>query len=112
MDLKRKTIHPDIAVIEMSGRLLMGPDCKSIEKEIDDVLGKNQKRVILDFTGVTQIDSAGVGQVVKSFTRIKKAGGELRIAGVKGMLDGVFKMTQVHKAIAMYPTQQDASENF
>ncbi|HEV2615490.1 MAG TPA: STAS domain-containing protein [Candidatus Acidoferrales bacterium] len=112
MDLKRKTIHPDIAVIEMSGRLLMGPDCKRIEKEIDDVLEKNQKRVILDFTGVTQIDSAGVGQVVKSFTRIKKGGGELRIAGVKGMLDGVFKMTQVHKAIAMYPTTQDASTDF
>ncbi|MGH9710583.1 MAG: STAS domain-containing protein [Candidatus Acidiferrales bacterium] len=112
MDLKKKQIDPDIAVIEMSGRLLMGPDCKKIEAEIDDVIEKNQKRVILDFTEVTQIDSAGVGQVVKSFSRMKKSGGELRIAGVKGMLDGVFKMTQVHKAIAMYPTPQDASKNF
>lgn len=112
MDLKRKQIHPDVAVLEMSGRILMGPDCKAIEKEIDLLIEQSQKRVIFDLTRVVQIDSAAVGQVAKSFSRMKQSGGELRLAGVKGMLEGVFKMTQLHKVIAMYPTPQDASENF
>lgn len=112
MDFKRKQISPEISVLEMSGRFLMGPDCKQMEKEVDQLIQANQKRVILDFTGVFQIDSAGVGQVVKSYTRVKDAGGDLRLAGVKGMLDGVFKMVQVHKVIGMFPNVQAASENF
>lgn len=112
MELKRKQIKPGMAVLEMRGRLLMGPDCKLIDKEINELIAANETRVIFDVSGVSQIDSAGVGQVVKSFTRLKKSGGDLRLAGVTGMLDGVFRMTQVHKIIAMYPTPQDASEGF
>lgn len=112
MDFKQKQLSPEITVIEMTGRFLMGPDCKQIEKEIEQMIQANKKRVILDFTGVFQIDSAAVGQVVKAFTRMKGAGGDLRLAGVKGMLGGVFKMTQVHKVIGMYPSAQEASENF
>lgn len=112
MDFKRKQISPDVVVLQMSGRFLMGPDCRQMEKEIEELMKANQKRVIFDFTGVIQIDSAGVGQVVKSFTRLKSGGGELRLAGVKGMLDGVFKMTQVHKVIGIYPDVQAASQTF
>lgn len=112
MDFKRKQISPDIAVLEMSGRFLMGPDCRQMEKEIEQLVQANQKRVILDFAGVFQIDSAGVGQVVKSFTRVKDGGGKMRLAGVKGMLDGVFRMMQVHKVIEIFPDVPSASQSF
>jgi anti-anti-sigma factor len=112
MDFKRKQLSPEITVLEMSGRFLMGPDCKQMDQEIAGIIEAKQRRVILDFTGVFQIDSAGVGQVVKSYARMKKAGGELRIAGVKGMLERVFQMTQVHRVIGMYPTAQAAAEGF
>lgn len=112
MELKRKQIKPGIALLEMRGRILMGPDCKLIDKEIDELIAANETRVIFDVSGVSQIDSAGVGQIVKSFARLKRSGGELRLAGVTGMLDGVFKITQVHKVITMYPTPQAASEGF
>jgi anti-sigma B factor antagonist len=112
MELKRKQVRPGVALLEMRGRILMGPDCKLIDQEIDELIAANETRVIFDVSGVSQIDSAGVGQVVKSFARLKKSGGELRLAGVTGMLDGVFKITQVHKVIVMYPTSQAASEGF
>lgn len=112
MELKRKQVKPGVALLEMRGRILMGPDCKLIDKEIDELIAANETRVIFDVSGVSQIDSAGVGQIVKLFARLKKSGGELRLAGVTGMLDGVFKITQVHKVIVMYPTPQAASEGF
>ena len=90
----------------------MGADCALIDKEIEALIAKDQKRVILDLSEVRLIDSAGVGQVVKSFTRLKKSGGDLRVAGVSGMLDGVFKLTQVHKVIGMYASAQEASQDF
>jgi len=109
---KSRQIAPGIAVVEISGRLLMGVDCTVIDKEIEALMAREQKRVILDLSEVRIIDSAGVGQVVKSFTRLKKSGGDLRVAGAGGMLDGVFKLTQVHKVIGMYANAHEASQNF
>jgi anti-sigma B factor antagonist len=109
---KSRQIAPGIAVVEISGRLLMGADCALIDKEIEALIAREQKRVILDLSEVRIIDSAGVGQVVKSYTRLKKSGGDLRVAGAAGMLDGVFKLTQVNKVIGMYASAQEASQNF
>jgi anti-sigma B factor antagonist len=112
VDIKRKQIRPGVMALEMTGRILMGPDCQLIEKEVEQALAHGDTRVIFDLSGVFQIDSAGVGRIVTCFTRLKKSGGDLRLAGVKGMLQGVFQMTQVHKVIGMFPTTAEAAENF
>lgn len=112
VEIKRRQLKPGVVALEMSGRILMGPDCQQLEKEIDQLLAAGQLRVVLDLSGVYQIDSAGVGKIVMCFARLRRAGGEMRLAGVKGMLDGVFKMTQVHKVIGMHSTSAEAAENF
>jgi anti-sigma B factor antagonist len=112
VDIKKTEIKPGVTALHLSGRFLMGPDCEQLGQELEQVLAGSGKRVILDLSGVYQIDSAGVGKVVMCFSRMKKSGGQLRLAGITGMLDGVFKMTQVHKVIPIFPTVADASQNF
>lgn len=47
MIIKTSEIKPGIAVLEMSGRVQMGNDCKRIEKEVEDHLQRNEKFMIL-----------------------------------------------------------------
>jgi len=96
----------------MSGSILMGPDCQRIEQELEQLLRQNETRVIFDLSGISTIDSSGVGKIVSCFSRLKKSGGSLRLAGLKGMVEHAFKLTQVHKVIGIYPTASDASESF
>ena len=112
MNLSTKEIQPGIWVIEMSGNVHMGADCKRVEQEIEGHIEKRQTRIIFDMGKVNHIDSAFVGQIVKSFSRLKKAGGKLRLAEVKGMAEGVLKMTQVDKVIPIFPTVTAACEDF
>lgn len=112
MEIKKAPSTSGIVVLEMTGRILMGPDCKKMEEEVERLIQENETRVIFDVTGVYQVDSAGLGRIVACFTKLKKAGGLLRLAGVKGMLEGVLKITQVHRVIGIYPSVAEASENF
>jgi anti-anti-sigma factor len=110
--LSKKEIKPEIWVFELSGRVQMGPDCKRVDQEVEDHIAKNETRIILDMAGVDHIDSAFVGQIVKSFSRLTKSGGSLRLAAVKGMVEGVLNMTQLNRIIRIYPTALAASEDF
>jgi len=112
MKFTKKQIEPGIVVLEMAGRFVMGPDCQKLDREVDDHAQRGEKSFILDLTAVDHVDSAAIGQIVKSFSKLKKSGGTLRLAGVKGMVDGVLKLTQVHKVIEIFPTAQDAARNF
>jgi anti-sigma B factor antagonist len=112
VNLSKKEIQPGIWVMEMSGNVHMGADCKRVDQEIEGHIEKHQTRIIFDMAKVNHIDSAFVGQIVKSFSRLKKAGGKLRLAEVKGMAEGVLKMTQVDKVIPIFPTVTAACEDF
>lgn len=112
MKLAKKQIDPGIVILEISGRFIMGTDCQQLDREVDAHILQNEKRFIFDLSGVDHVDSAAVGQIVKSYSKLKKSGGSLRLAGVKGMVDGVLKLTQVHKVIEIFPTAHDAAQNF
>ena len=98
--------------MEMSGNVHMGADCKRVDQEVEGHIEKRQTRIIFDLRKVDHIDSAFVGQIVKSFSRLKKADGKLRLAVASGMVEGVLKMTQVDKVIPIYPTVAAACEDF
>ena len=112
LEIKKKEIKPGIVVLELVGRITMGPDCLRIEQEVEQLMRQNERRIIFDLTEISMVDSTGIGQIVKCLSKLKKSGGSLRLAGLKGMVAGVFKITRVDQAIGIYPTALAASENF
>lgn len=112
MKFTKKQIEPGIVVLEMTGRFVMGPDCQKIDREVDDHAQRGERSFIFDLTAVDHVDSAAIGQIVKSFSKLKRSGGTMRIAGAKGMVEGALKLTQVHKVIEIFPTAQDAAKDF
>lgn len=102
---------PGVAILEMKGSIHAGPDCHRVEHELDALLRGTKTHVIFDLTDVTHIDSAAVGTIVTCFSRLKRAGSALRLAGAHGMVEGTLKMTQVHRVIPMYATASDAAED-
>jgi anti-sigma B factor antagonist len=112
MKFAKKNIDPGIVVLEMSGRFLMGPDCQQVDREVETHIQRGEKSFIFDLSAVDHMDSASVGQIVKSYSRLKKSGGTLRLAGPTGMVDGVLRLTQVHKVIEIFPTAQEAAKDF
>jgi anti-sigma B factor antagonist len=111
MEFKRKDLGPSVVVLEMTGKVTMGRDLKRIDEEVGLLIGEKRTRVIFDLSGVHFLDSSAVGCIVRNLTRLKNSGGSLRLAGVKGMVEGVLKLTHVDKVIEIYPTALDASQD-
>jgi anti-sigma B factor antagonist len=112
VNIRRKDSESGIVVLEMFGNIRMGPDCQRIFQEVDQLVGKNQNRVIFDFSAVDYLDSAGIGTLVSCLTKIKNSGGEMRLAGLKPMVAGVFKLTKIDTIIGIFPTVAEALRNF
>ncbi len=112
LQIAKREIRPGVFVLEMAGRIQLGPDCQRIVQEVEQLLGRSENRLIFDLSKVTFLDSGGLGEIVRCFSKLKKSGGSLRLAGVRGMIATVIKITKVDKVIETYPTAVEAAGNF
>jgi anti-anti-sigma factor len=112
LHLAKHQVKPGIVVIEMKGSIHAGTDCRRLELEVEQQIAAKTSLVIFDFTEIAHIDSSAIGSVVRSYSLMKKTGGLLRLAGIKGMLEGTLKLTKVDKLVEIFPTAQAAAENY
>jgi anti-anti-sigma factor len=101
-----------MAALEMKGSIHGGAECARLEKEVDGMIAARETRVIFDMAGVTHIDSAAIGMIVRCFTKLKKASGKLRIATAQPMIIYSLKMTKLDTLIEMFPSVDQAAEGF
>jgi anti-sigma B factor antagonist len=112
VEIVRKELSPGVAVLELRGQLQMGVECKRLSLAVDELLKEKRTRIVLDFSQVTRLDSGGVGQIVNCLSRLKVAGGAMRLSGVSGAVAGILKLTKVDRLVKVYPTALEASQDF
>jgi anti-anti-sigma factor len=112
IDFAKRALQPGVTVLEMKGSIHSGPECAQLEREVDGMIVAQQTRVIFDMAGVTHADSAAIGAIVRCFTKLKSAGGALRIAAAHPMIEHSLKLTKVDMLIEMLPTVDKAAKGF
>ena len=112
MQIVKKQFKAGIIILELSGPLQMGVECKQLELALDQLLRDGETQVVLDLTKLTKLDSGGLGKIVNCFSRVKTAGGALCLAGTTGMIDGVLKLAHADRFLKSYPTAREAAESF
>jgi anti-sigma B factor antagonist len=112
LTIERKQLPPDITVLEMTGRIILGNSSRDVEMQIAELLRENTKKIILDITGVTMLDSTGVGILVVCEGKVTKAGGQLHVAGATGVVEDILQTTNVGKLVPLFPTVAEAVNSF
>jgi anti-sigma B factor antagonist len=112
MEIQTKRVSPDIVVLEITGRITLGRECKHLEWTTEGLLRDNEKKIIVDLSHVTQLDSTGIGIIMMCAGQLKQAGGELRVAGATGHVENVLKMTNVGQVVGLHPTAAAAAIGF
>jgi anti-sigma B factor antagonist len=68
-----------VTVVDLSGRVKEGEDIAVLRDTINDLLGKGQKKILLNLSDVNHIDSSGLGALLGTFTSVRNQGGELKL---------------------------------
>ncbi len=112
LEIQTRQLDPDITVLDIKGRITLGGDSKQLEWSVEKLISEGKKKIVLDLSGVTSLDSTGIGIIVMSAGRIKKAGGELRVTGATAHIEDVLKMTNVDQLVGLHATIAAATASF
>jgi|SRR5579871_2279872 anti-sigma B factor antagonist len=112
LSIQTKHLDPDIVVLEMTGKITMGNDCRQVEWTARKLVDESRKKVVFDLTGISHVDSTGIGIIVTVAGQMRQAGGELRIAGANEHVQKILKMTAVDQIVKLDSTPGAAAANF
>jgi anti-sigma B factor antagonist len=101
-----------VVVASLSGKLAAGVGDRQLHELLDELLAENRKRILLDLSGVTGIDSSGVGELVAGLRVARELGAELRILQAPERVHSILSLTQVLPLFEVHQTESDAIAAF
>ena len=85
-----------VTVVDMSGRITLGEGSVILRDTIKDLVGKGQKKILLNLGDVTYIDSSGIGELVSAFTSVRNQGGELKLLNLTKKVHDLLQITKLY----------------
>ena len=97
MSMKASTRQVDgITIVDLSGRITLGEGSVVLRDTIKDLLGKGQKKILLNLGDVSYIDSSGIGELVSAFTSVRNQGGELKLLNLTKKVHDLLQITKLY----------------
>jgi len=102
----------DVAVLDLSGRLTGQDGSTRLKDKINSVIHEGGRKILVNLGGVTYIDSSGLGELVSSFTGVKRHDGRLKLFNVGGRSKDLLVMTKLIMVFETFDTEADALASF
>jgi anti-anti-sigma factor len=97
----------DILAVVVSGSLDES-NCNYLLDCMKEEVLEGRKKLILDCSHLTYISSMGLGVLARVHSRMKKVGGDVKLAGVHGTVANLLNIVRFNTLFNLYPTLEEA----
>lgn len=106
-----KTKQDGILICNINGDIDINssPDIRKIFSELT---AKQEKKIIIDLSEVSYIDSSGLATLVEVLKKVKGYDGRLKLSNLADKVKGLFEITKLEKIFQIYDTVEGAISDF
>ena len=83
----------DVTVIDAAGRITLGDGSSAFRDLIKDMVGKGNKKILLNLGEVSYIDSSGIGELVSAYTTVSNSAGDLKLLNLNKRVKDLLQIT-------------------
>jgi len=88
--------------------LLAGGPAEAFEGQLRQLVRNGHRHLLVDLSGVTAIDSAGIRALVRGHTSAQRAGGSLRLAAARPAVSKVLELSHLTSVFESYESVEAA----
>ena len=95
-------------IVDLSGSLTMGDPAIRLRDMVNRSVAEGNVRLIINLAGVSALDSSGIGELVATYTTIKKLQGDVKLLNLSPRVRDLLKMTKLLTVFDTYDDEQKA----
>src|SRR6188768_3309178 len=94
MEIVERTVS-DVTVLDLKGKMTLGEGDELLKDKINSLLASGKKKLLLNLESVPYIDSAGLGEVVRTYTTVSRQGGSLKLLNLTKRIEDLLSITKL-----------------
>jgi anti-sigma B factor antagonist len=101
-----------VTIVDCSGRITLGEGSVTLRETVTQLLGKGEKKILLNLGDVNYIDSSGIGELVSAFTTVRKQGGDLKLLNLTKKVHDLLLITKLYTVFDVKDDEAVAVKSF
>jgi anti-sigma B factor antagonist len=102
----------DVTILDLKGKLTLGEGDTLLKDKVNSLILEGQKKLVMNLEGVPYIDSAGLGEIVRTYTTVSRQGGKLKLLHLTKRIQDLLSITKLLTVFETYETEEDAVRSF
>ena len=102
----------EVLILDLSGKLTIGEGDELLKDKINSLVQQGRRKLVLNLAGVPYIDSAGLGEIVRTYTTVSRQGGKLKLLNLTKRIQDLLAITKLLTVFETFDSEQEAVQSF
>jgi anti-sigma B factor antagonist len=102
----------DVVVLDLKGRITMGEGDELLKDKVNSLVNQGHKKIVLNLAEVPYIDSAGLGEIVRTYTTVSRQGGSLKLLNLTKRITDLLSITKLLTVFETFDSENEAVRSF
>jgi anti-sigma B factor antagonist len=102
----------DVVILDLKGKITLGEGDELLKDKVNSLVNQGQRKIVLNLGGVPYIDSAGLGEVVRTYTTVSRQGGSLKLLNLTKRITDLLSITKLLTVFETFDSEADAVRSF
>jgi len=102
----------DVVVLDLKGKITLGEGDELLKDKVNSLVNQGIKKIILNLADVPYIDSAGLGEVVRTYTTVSRQGGSLKLLNLTKRITDLLSITKLLTVFETFDSENEAVRSF
>ena len=102
----------DVIVLDLKGKITLGEGDELLKDKVNSLVNQGHKKIVLNLAEVPYIDSAGLGEVVRTYTTVSRQGGSLKLLNLTKRITDLLSITKLLTLFETFDSEIEAVRRF
>jgi len=102
----------DVTILDMKGKMTLGDGDEMLRGKVANLVQAGDKKIVLNLGDVPYIDSAGLGEIVRTYTTVSRQGGALKLLNLTKRITDLLAITKLLTVFDTFETEAEAVKSF
>ena len=102
----------DVTILDVTGKMTLGEGDEILKDKVHSLALQGRKKIVLNLAGVPYIDSAGLGEIVRTYTTVSRQGGKLKLLNLTKRIQDLLAITKLLTVFETYESEPEAIKSF
>ncbi|MFN7943236.1 MAG: STAS domain-containing protein [Thermoanaerobaculia bacterium] len=107
-----KRVRDGVTILGVEGKVTIGKGDVALREAVQEVVNGGATKILVNLSGVTTMDSSGVGELVSAFTTVANRGGKLKLLNLPPKVNDILQITQLITVFDVFESEDAAVKSF